>query len=209
MNLPRLLPTARRLTLAFLLAGASVSSFAIPLADMRVEDLILMGPDFKTELALNANQATLWNQIDAKTRQLIRERTSRRDRLQAAVQKGLDAPNIELRDMVGALNAETDTSAAEQKQLREWWLTVNDALNETQRRAVATFFAEQILRVDGSGPSPSERKPDDSGKKAGGHGRGGMGGMGGMGGAGGAGAGGGVNGVNVGNNGINVQTPGD
>jgi uncharacterized membrane protein YgcG len=202
--LPRLLPTARRLTLAFLLAGASVSSFAIPLADMRVEDLILMGPDFKTELALNTNQATLWSQIEAKTRQLIRERTSRRDHLQAAVQKALDAPNIELRDMVGALNAETDTSAVEQKQLREWWLTVNDALNETQRRAVATFFAEQILRVDG-GPAP-ERKFDDSGKKAGGHGRGGMGGMGG---AGGGSAGGGVNGVNVGNNGINVQTPGD
>jgi len=199
MNLPRLLPTARRLTLAFVLAGASVSSFAIPIADMRIEDLILMAPDFKTELALNANQATLWNQVDGKTRQLIRERTSRRDRLQAAVQQGLQAPNIELRDMVGALNAETDTSAAEQKQLREWWLTVNDALNETQRRAVATFFAEQILRVDGSS-SPPERKPDDSGKKAGGHSRGGMGGMGGAGGA--------PTGVGVGTNGVNVQTPG-
>jgi hypothetical protein len=203
MNLPRLLPLARRLTAAFLFASVTASAFAIPLADMRIEDLILMAPDFKTELALNANQATLWSQVESKTRQLIRERISRRDRLQSAVQQGLQAPNIELRDMVGALNAETDTSAAEQKQMREWWLTVNDALNETQRRAVATFFAEQILRVDGGGSSPAERKPDDSGKKAGGHGRGGMGGMGGMGGAGGA-----PTGVGVGTNGVNVQTPG-
>ncbi|HEV7814766.1 MAG TPA: hypothetical protein VGP06_06640 [Janthinobacterium sp.] len=203
MNSLRLLPLARRLTLAFLLAGASAASFAIPIMDMHIEDMIAMGPDFKKELALNANQETLWNQVDSKTRQLIRERVSRRERLRAAIQQGLAAPNVELRDMAGALDAETAASTAEEKQLREWWLTVNDALNETQRRAVATFFSEQMLRVESSNaPHADAPKSDDSHKGGGrggrgGGGMGGMGGGGGMGGAGGAGASSGTNSVNV------------
>jgi hypothetical protein len=193
---PVLTRPLRRLTLALMLAGASASSFAIPVMDMHIEDLINMGPDFKKELALTPNQDRLWSQVDGKTRQLVRDRLSRREHLQTALQQGLQAPNVELRDMVGALDSETATTAAEEKQLREWWLSVNDALDETQRRAVATFFAEQMLRVQDSGPSRSERPKGDVMPKSGGgrHG-GGMGGMG-------SGAGGGN-----GNGSVNVALP--
>lgn len=190
---PVLTRSLRRLTLALMLAGAGAPSFAVPVMDMHIEDLINMGPDFKKELALTPNQERLWSQVDGRTRQLIRERVSRRERLQTALQQGLQAPNVELRDMVGALDAETATAAAEEKQLREWWLTVNDALDEKQRRAVATFFAEQMLRVQDSGAPRGERPKGDVMPKSGGGRHGG-----GMGGGMGAGAG---------NGGMNVSLP--
>jgi hypothetical protein len=184
----------RRLTLAVLLAGMGASAFAIPVMDMHIEDMINMGPDFKKELNLTPNQDRLWSKIDGETRQLVRERLSRRERLQTAIQQGLQAPSVELRDMVGAMDAETATTAAEEKQLRQWWLMVNDALDENQRRAVATFFAEQMLRVQDSGAVRSERPKMDSAPKSGGGRHGG-------------GMGGGMNGGGAGVGGINVGLP--
>ena len=192
--LPSFSRPLRRLTLAVMLAGAGASAFAIPVMDMHIEDMINMGPDFKKELNLTPNQDRLWSQVDGKTRQLVRERVSRRERLQTAIQQGLQAPNVELRDMVGAMDAETATTAAEEKQLREWWLTVNDALDENQRRAVATFFSEQMLRVQDSNAPRSERpKMAGAPKSGGGRHGGGMGG-----GMNGGGAGIGSGGINVG-----------
>lgn len=186
----------RRLTLAAMLTGAAASALAIPVMDMHIEDMINMGPDFKKELNLTPNQDRLWSKVDGETRQLVRERVSRRERLQSAIQQGLQAPNVELRDMVGAMDAETATSAAEEKQLRQWWLMVNDALDENQRRAVATFFAEQMLRVQDSNAPRSERPKSDSAPKSGGGRHGG-------------GMGGGMNGggAGVGSGGINLGLP--
>jgi hypothetical protein len=39
-------------------------------------------------------------------------------------------------------------SAAEDKQLRELWLSVNDALDDGQRRQITTFATEQMQRVE-------------------------------------------------------------
>ncbi len=152
---------ALRLCAALLLGAAAASSFAVPVMDMHIEDLIAMGPDLKQSLNLNANQQRLWQQVDAKTHQLMRERLGRRDRLQAALKAGLAGPNVELRGLVGGLDVETAASAAEEKQLRELWLTVNDALNETQRSAAATFFVEQMQRVlDGVSQHTTEHSKD-------------------------------------------------
>jgi hypothetical protein len=52
--------------------------------------------------------------------------------------------------MSGALEAEAATSAAEDKQLREWWLGVNDALDENQRQQAVTLLSEQLMRVPDS-----------------------------------------------------------
>ena len=156
---------ARRLAVAFALAVAAAPSFALPVMEMHIEDLMPMGPDFKKSLNLNDNQQLLWQQVESKTRQLMRERMGRRERLQAATKLVLAGARVELRDLAGALDAETAASAAEERQLRELWLTVNDALTETQRQAVATLFAEQLQRVLDAGPQ-HERSKDDSGARS-------------------------------------------
>ncbi|MDN2711307.1 hypothetical protein O0880_17955 [Janthinobacterium sp. SUN118] len=167
----------RRLGLALLLGSTVLTASAVPIAEMRLEDLLPMAPDFKTELKLNANQSILWQQVEAKTRQMLRERKARRERLQATVQQGLQAPQLELRDLLGGLDDESTLSLAEEKQLRAWWLSVNDALDERQRQAVAQFIAGQMARVmDGAAPR-SESRGTPAGEHGGrkGGGKGGMG----------------------------------
>lgn len=198
MNSSLLYSVARRMSLTLMLGAVSAAAFAIPVMDMHIEDMLPMGPDFKTELKLNANQSILWQQVEAKSRALVRERRGRRERLEAALKQQLGNPKVELRDLVGGLDAETATSAAEEKQLREWWLEVNDALNETQRQAVATFFAEQMLRKMDGGPAGGGGGAPAKGEGGRGGGHGGRGGMGG-------GMGGG--GVGVGPGGMNVSLP--
>lgn len=195
---PRLTGRLRSIVAAVVLSAAALPAMALPLMDLHLEDLLPMAPDFKKELNLNANQATLWQQTESRSRQIMRDRLSRRQKLQEAMASALTAKQVELRDLVGAVDAETATSAAEEKQMREWWLTVNDALNETQRRQVAEFLGEQLMRVADSGNRPARDK-EDAPVKSGGHHRGGAGG--------GAGGAGGVGG-SVGGNGGSVTIPG-
>ena len=175
-----MMSTVRRLGAALVLGTAAVTASAVPIADMRLQDLLPMAPDFKTELKLNANQQILWQQVESKTRQLLRERQSRRERLQASVQQALASPSLELRDLVGGMDNESTVSLAEEKQVREWWLSVNDALDEKQRQAVAVFIAGQMARVMDGGAPHGESRGRDGGEPGGrkGGGKGGMGGMG-------------------------------
>ena len=174
-----MMSTARRLGAAMVLATAALSASAVPIAEMRLQDLLPMAPDFKTELKLNANQQILWQQVENKTRQLLRERQSRRERLQASVQQALTSPNLELRDLVGGMDNESTVSLAEEKQVREWWLSVNDALDERQRQAVAVFISGQMARVMDGGAPHGESRGREGGEPGGR--KGGKGGMGGMG----------------------------
>ena len=189
-----LLPAVRRLGLALLLGTTALSATAVPIADMRLEDLLPMAPDFRTELKLNANQTTLWQQVEGKSRQLLRERKARRERLQAAVTQGLQAPRLELRDLLAGMDNESTVSLAEEKQLREWWLSVNDALDEQQRQMVAQFIAGQMARVMDAAVPHSESRGAPGGE----HG-GRKGGKGGMGGA----------GVSMGSGGAGMTLPGN
>lgn len=177
MTSPILLPALRRLSLALLLGSTALTASAVPIAEMRLEDLLPMAPDFKTELKLNANQTILWQQVEAKTRQMLRDRKVRRDRLQASVQQGLQTPQLELRDLLGGLDNESTLSLAEEKQLREWWLSVNDALDEKQRQAVAQFIAGQMARVMDVAAPRSESRGTPGGEHGGrkGAGKAGMG----------------------------------
>jgi len=188
------------LLLALTLGVASATAVAIPIMDMKVEDLMPMGPDFMLELKLNDNQARLWHQVEGKTRQVMRERRARRERLEGSLKQALGQPKLELRDLVGGLDAETTTTAAEEQQLRQMWLEVNDALNEQQRQQVGVFISAQMSRVmDGAPPSHGDGGGKGKGDGGGG-GRGGRpGGGGGMGGM----------GLNVGGNGATgVTVPG-
>lgn len=189
------LPAVRRFSLALLLGTTALTASAVPIADMRLEDLLPMAPDFKTELKLNANQTTLWQQVEGKSRQLLRERKARRERLQEGVTQGLQTPRLELRDLLAGLDTESTQSLAEEKQLREWWLSVNDALDEHQRQMVAQFIAGQMARVMDAAAPRSESRGAPGGEHGGRKG----GGKGGMGGA----------GVSMGSGGAGITLPGN
>lgn len=168
--------TAAALALAF-----AISAQATPVMEMRAEDLLLMAPALKESLKLNANQSTLWAQSEARTRALLRERQSRRERLQAASKQALEAKDVELRELNGALDAEEAAASAEEKQLRELWLTVNDALDENQRHTVAVFLGEQLARVEGPMRPAAVQRGEGEGRGEGrGSHRSGPGGPGGM-----------------------------
>lgn len=175
----KLIRTARAAWLV--LAMAVAPAFAVPVMDMRAEDLVPMASEFRKSLNLNANQSTLWAKVESQSRALLRERKARRERLQEATRAGLQAQNVELRELQAGLEAEQATTAAEDKQLREWWLGINDALDDGQRQAAAKFLVDQLIRME-EGPGGGERGEHPAGGERGGHrGRGGMGGMGGPG----------------------------
>lgn len=186
----------RRVSAALALSALLSPAFALPVTEMRAEDYLPMAAELKKSLNLNVNQQTLWSQTEAKTRKLLSERKARRERLQAATLAGTQGANVELRDLGKALDEETTLSAAEEKQLREWWLTVNDALTEGQRQTVVQLVSEQLQRVPDNGGSPRPERREEGG----GEHRGGKGGRGGM--------GGGGMGVGVGAGGVNVNLPG-
>ena len=177
-----------RLVHAGLLAlalGATVPSFAVPLTEMRAEDLLPMASEFRKALNLNPNQHTLWGQVESRSRAVLRERQHRREALQEKAKAMLGKPEVELRELNAAVEAESSASAAEDRQLRELWLGVNDALDDKQRAQVAAFLGEQLMRVVPEG-RPGGERGGERGERPGGRGRGGhgggMGGMGGMGG---------------------------
>lgn len=164
-----------------LLCGALLApAFAVPVMDMHAEDFLPMAADLKQQLKLNANQQTLWQQTEGRTRNLLRERKARRERLQAAAQAAAQTPGVELREVSRAVDAEAETSIGEEKLMREWWLTMNDALDEAQRGMVAQQVNEHLLRVqDNGGPGRGERREEGGDHRGGGRkGGGGPGGMG-------------------------------
>jgi len=178
-----------RALLCALAIGSATPSFAVPLMDMRVEDLLFMSADVKKSLNLTPNQQTLWSQVEGRSRSILRERQRRREALQEQAKTLLAKPEVELRDLNRAVEAEAAATNTEDKQLREAWLEVNDALDDKQRAQVVTFIGEQLMRVVPEGRPGGERggeRGSGGGRPGGmgGHGRGGMGG--GMGGPGGA-----------------------
>jgi hypothetical protein len=185
----------RRAGAALALSALLSPAFALPVMEMHAEDYLPMAAELKKSLSLNANQQTLWAQTETKTRNLLRERKARRERLQAATEAAAKGANVELRDLAKAIDDETNLGTGEEKQLREWWLTMNDALSESQRQAVLQLISEQLQRVPDNGAARPERK-EEGGEHRGGKG-GGRGGM-----------GGGGMGVGVGAGGVNVNLPG-
>jgi hypothetical protein len=169
-------PRFARACLFALAIGSAAPSFAVPLMDMRVDDLLFMSTDVKKSLNLTPNQQTLWNQMEGRSRSILRERQRRREALQEQARTLLAKPDVELRDLNRAVEAEAAATNAEDKQLREAWLEVNDALDDKQRAQVVTFVGEQLMRVVPDGHPGGERGGErGSGGRPGGmggHGRG-------------------------------------
>ena len=165
---------AQAASLALLLHVGSVA--ASPLMDLRVEDLLPMAPQLRSALALNANQQRLWQQSEARTRSVLHERQARRAGLQKQASALAVRDNAELRDLGSAVETEAAASALEDAQLRGLWLTVNDALDDGQRRTVLRFLADQLERVRDGGPAErsegrAERDKGSPGGPRGGRGR--------------------------------------
>ncbi len=143
--------------------GLAAPALATGLAEMRAEDLLPLAPELRKTLNLNANQQTLFTQVENKTRTMLRERQSRRERLQRAALAGLSQPKAELRDYAQALDAESTMAAGEQARMRALWLDMNDALNDSQRQAVLTLVIEQLQRVPDSGAARGPMRGKEEG----------------------------------------------
>jgi hypothetical protein len=168
-----------RACLFALAIGSAAPSFAVPLMDLRAEDLLFMASDVKKSMNLNANQQTLWSQVESRSRAVLRERQHRREALQEQARALLGKPDVELRELNKLVEAELAASGAEDRQLRELWLGMNDALDDKQRAQMATFLGEQLMRVIPEGRPGGGGDKEGGGRPGGGRGRGGMGGPGG------------------------------
>ena len=179
MRVNQLLP-AFKLGLAVFSLSLATSGLAAPVMDFRTEDVLSVADGVKDDLHLNPNQQTLWRQLATKTHAIIGEREKRQRDLQASMSNGLKDPAVDLRQLSAAIDAESGLAAQDGRQLRELWLTMNDALDDQQRQAVRLFLADRLQRVDQASceRSPAAGKDKPSGK--GGRGGKGMGGMGGM-----------------------------
>ncbi len=164
---------------------------AIPISDWRAEDLLMQAPEIRKELALNENQRLLWEQSERKTRTILRARKERREALDAAA-KALAADAAgDLRTLSAPLDADAAATQSEDLDLRETWLTMNDALDDTQRAKLMAQVRSTLERQPG-GPG-GEGRSERGSRPEGGGGRGrGPGGGGGMPGGGGASGGGGI-----------------
>jgi uncharacterized phage infection (PIP) family protein YhgE len=162
MKCHQLLLTITGATMLTLLAKPS---HAVPAMDIRAEDLIRKANEIKTSLNMTPNQLILWQQVQTKVNRILQSRMSRRGQLQADIKLGLGNSKAELRDLANKLNAEEDLSNQENKQLRELWLAMNDALDDNQQQIVLDFLIDQLER------SPAE-KSESARKQGNGHARG-------------------------------------
>ena len=186
------LPCWLRICLLSLTMASAGAAHAVPLTDLRAEDLLPMAGDLKQSLDLSPYQQTLWNKAEAASRTILRDRTRRRTALQEWARILLASPDADLRKLDAATDAESATANAEDRQLRALWLDVNDGLDDNQRRRVAGRLGEQLLRVVpdgvGRGAAPAGQRDEQNRRGGPGNGRGpgagsGPGGPGGPGGA--------------------------
>lgn len=168
----------RRLLVSLILAASVLPAFAVDVMELRAEQLLFAANDLKASLALSQNQQTLWQQSSGKASAILRARSKRRSALQSELKSRLADPKTELREMGAALDAETDASAQEDKQLRELWLLVADGLSDLQRAAVSQLLLSQLERVDHpeAGARGNREGGPPRGEHSGGHKPGGMGG---------------------------------
>lgn len=155
------------------------TALAFPIADWRAEELLMQAPEAKKELGLTDNQNLLWEQSIRKTRAILRLRKERREALDAAARKSASEPGADLRMLAASLQDDAASVHDEDKELREIWFTMNDALDDRQRALVLARFRsmlERQPREPGGGEGRAERPGKPEGGGRGGRGPGGGGG---------------------------------
>lgn len=147
------------------------SAYAIDVWEFNAQDVLPILTEFKSTAKLSPNQQTLWLQMEAKTKAILRTREDRRHEIQSGIKRRLQEKSPELRDFVTLLNQDEKISAEENQALREYWMTIYDALNDVQRDMLAVLLNDQLVRV-----ADKPREIKSSGEKPSGTGhRGGKG----------------------------------
>ena len=141
----------------------STGAAALPAMDVQIDVLMAQQDDLAQTLKLNNNQQILWRQTAAKIHAILDERRRRRERLQSDLKRGLEDPRTELRDLAKAYDTEAELSHREDKDMRELFLTVNDALDDKQRQAVLVALDDQLQRVLDRGEPRNSEQPRSRG----------------------------------------------
>ena len=152
----------------------SGSASAMQVMDFQAEALLLNSAQLKSTINLSANQQTLWQQTEAKLHGILHQRQIRREHLQSSVEDAMGKQSLELRDLNARVEAEEQQTLEENKQIRELFLSFNDALDDQQRAQVQSFLMEQLLSRPDAKKTDSSNGNNDNQRKQGGHSRGGM-----------------------------------
>ncbi len=131
---------------------------ATPVMEVRLDGLLAKAGELKKDLNLNANQQLLWQQTESKLSSVLHQRDVRRNRMQAELELRLEQNNIELRDLNPQIEQEEQTTAQENKQMRELVLTLNDALDDKQRQALQMFINASLRTT---ADAPKAKRPDN------------------------------------------------
>ena len=147
----------------------TASAYAVDVWEFSAQDVLPILTEFKSTSKLSANQQTLWLQMEAKTKAILRIREDRRHEIQSSIKKRLQEKSPELRDLVPSMNRDDEVSAQENQELRESWMTVYDALNDRQRDMLTVLISDQLARV---ADKPREikansEKPEGTGHRSG------------------------------------------
>ena len=137
---------------------------AISVFDLRTDALMMRLPELKKNLNLNSNQQILWQQCENKTNSLLRAKEIRRIKVDQTVRDMIQQPNVELRDIDARLREEKRITEIDEQQGRDIWLSMFDALSDTQRLQVQNFLYEQLLE-SGNPDKPDADKPTSSTRK--------------------------------------------
>jgi hypothetical protein len=126
----------------------SLPSYALPVMDISAENLVWLSKDIQKSLDLQPNQRLLWQQVQDRVSGILQARQSRRALLQREMMRDLDDPKVELREAAKKIEAEEELSHQENKQLRELFLAMDDAMKDSQRLIIRSLLADQLQRSD-------------------------------------------------------------
>lgn len=130
---------------------------ATPVMEVRLDNLLVKAGELRKNLNPNANQQLLRQQTESKLSSTLHQRDVRRNRMQAELELRLEQNNIELRELNPQIEQEEQTTAQENKQMRELILTLNDALDDKQRQALQMFINASLLTT---ADTPKAKRPD-------------------------------------------------
>ena len=133
--------------LAAVALSVSFATDAVTLFDVAPDALLKQSAEIQQKLNLSANQRMLWMQVEGKAGTILLDRQSRREQLLVEVGSRLTAP-VELRDLAKKIAAEEDLSLQESRRIRELWLDIDDALDDSQRRIFHLAMLDQMNKID-------------------------------------------------------------
>jgi hypothetical protein len=129
--------------------SAPTLAFAATLFDVPSEEMLRQAGEIRQKLNLQNTQAMLWLQAEGATRDMLRERQARRERLLIELGAALGTA-LPLRDLAKKIAAEEDFSLLETRRNRELWLDIDASLDDASRQAFRSAIRQQLEKPEGS-----------------------------------------------------------